>query len=279
SDEAPRRSGGRRDFGLARRRRRWRRSRLRFRLRAGHFRVRRCHRPRRGVALAMPIGIHDPEIMFRVLIEVFRGDSIARRPSLARQGDIAFEDLVGVAPDFDARTIAVERLDPVRHPRTIVLVVVRMIAVVVPASVPLVLPWPHDTFEIAIRHYPRRFVIGAVHPQCHSASRPTPFTIGGDTGAFTGAEPVAPFSSLIHPRREDHAFQQVFLDTSIAQLGSGCARVKQRSIPPRSRLTPRVASPAPAMIAVTAAAWPAPTSNRATPDGRSNRRVSCAKTR
>jgi len=56
-----------------------------------------------------------------VLVEVFRGDAVAARLSLTRQRDVALEDLVGVAADFNVRTIAIERLNAVRQSRPIVM--------------------------------------------------------------------------------------------------------------------------------------------------------------
>src|SRR5438046_188177 len=43
---------------------------------AAHFEIRRGCRPRRALPLALAQRIHDPEIMFGVLVEVFRRDPI-----------------------------------------------------------------------------------------------------------------------------------------------------------------------------------------------------------
>ena len=60
--------------------------------------------------LAFAIGVHDPEIMLGMLIEVFSGDAITRGHRFTRQCDIALEHLIGVSADFEAWTIAVEGL-------------------------------------------------------------------------------------------------------------------------------------------------------------------------
>ena len=51
-----------------------------------HLHVGRRHRPRRGITLALALRIHDPEeIMFGVLIEVFRRDAVTAGLRLARR--------------------------------------------------------------------------------------------------------------------------------------------------------------------------------------------------
>src|SRR5215469_3400834 len=49
----------------------------RLALHTTHLGVGGCHRARLAVLKAVAIGIHDSEIMFGVLIKVFRGDSVA----------------------------------------------------------------------------------------------------------------------------------------------------------------------------------------------------------
>jgi hypothetical protein len=104
--------------------------------------------------LAVAIGLHDPIIVLGMLVEVLGRYPIAGRGRLACEGDVALEYLIGVAPDFDARTVAVEGLHPVgwARPAVIVVIVVVMsahiVGIVIAAPATLVLTWSHDTFEI-----------------------------------------------------------------------------------------------------------------------------------
>src|SRR5579862_7171550 len=84
-----------------------------------HFQIRRGCRPRRALALALAQRIHDPEIMLGVLIEVFRRHPVAARLRLPRQRDVTLEYLIRVAAYFDARPVAVERLDAMRQARPV----------------------------------------------------------------------------------------------------------------------------------------------------------------
>src|SRR3981189_77260 len=126
-------------------------------IRSRHLGIGRRHRTRPSALLALPLTIcvHDAEIVLGVLVEVLCRYAIAARRRLPRERDITREPLVGIAADLDARTVAGERLHPVRHARPIRIVAVRVVRVigivrVTPAS--LVLSWSHDTFEIAGRH-------------------------------------------------------------------------------------------------------------------------------
>jgi hypothetical protein len=92
-----------------------------FSLARRHFEVGRRHWPRRGTTLALALRIHDPKIMFGVLIEVFRRDPVAARLRLARQGDVPLEHLIGAAADFNTGTVAVESLLAVWRARAVVL--------------------------------------------------------------------------------------------------------------------------------------------------------------
>src|SRR5580765_8516609 len=82
-----------------------------------HFGVGRCHRPRLAVLKAVAVSIHDAVVMLRMLIKIFCGNTVAAGRRLASQRDVALEDLIGIAANFDARPIAVERLYPVRRAR------------------------------------------------------------------------------------------------------------------------------------------------------------------
>ena len=73
------------------------------------------------MALPLALGIHDAKIVLGVLIEIFRRDAIAARLGFAGQGNIALEDLIGVAANFYVRTVAVESLHAVGQARPIMM--------------------------------------------------------------------------------------------------------------------------------------------------------------
>ncbi len=81
-----------RDFGL-------------FRIEIG-----RVHRTRRQMAWIFPIGVHDAEVMLGMLIKILGSDTVARGCRLAGEGHVSLEDLIGVAANFYAGTIAVKGL-------------------------------------------------------------------------------------------------------------------------------------------------------------------------
>src|SRR6185312_1298571 len=118
-----------------------------------HLGVRRGHGPWRHV-LPVAVGLHDPIVVLGMLVEVLGSDAIARGRGLARQRDIALENLIGIAPDFDAGAIAIEGLHPVRRTRTtvvatvVVLTAAHVVGIVIAAPATLVLTWSHDTFEV-----------------------------------------------------------------------------------------------------------------------------------
>src|SRR5439155_10459640 len=72
--------------------------------------------------------------------KVLRGDSIATRRRLARKGNVALEDLVRVASDFDVRTVTIEGLTSVRY-----LLPITGIVTVIATMRPAGLSWSHDT--------------------------------------------------------------------------------------------------------------------------------------
>src|SRR5262249_43973744 len=113
---------------------------------AVHLSIGRSDRARRAVRVWISVCVHNTEIMFCVLIQVFGGNSVTTCRGLARKCDIALENLVGVTADLYVRTVAVEGLDPVRHARTII---VRAVSVVSTARA-LVWSWSHDTCLIAV---------------------------------------------------------------------------------------------------------------------------------
>ena len=102
----------------------------------------RCPALRIGLA----IRIHNAEIVLRVLIKIFGRDPVSARRSLTCERDIALEDLVRVAADLYARTVAVKRLNPMRHSRTVVV----LVGPVVATARALVWSWSHDTCLFAV---------------------------------------------------------------------------------------------------------------------------------
>src|SRR6185312_6224889 len=117
-------------------------------LHAVHLGIGGRHRPRRTHRAGFAIRLHDAEIVLRMLIEVFRRDSVARGRGFAGKRDIALEHLIGVAANFDARPVAVEGLRAIRWARSPVVVGVtaHIIGIMIAAPGPLVLSWSHDTF-------------------------------------------------------------------------------------------------------------------------------------
>ena len=107
-------------------------------------------RGRSGWPASMRIGlavcVHDAEIVFRMLIKIFSRDPVAACCRLTRERNVAFEHLVRVTTDLYVRSIAVKSLDPMRHPRTIMM---RVVAVVATARA-FVWSWSHDTCLIAV---------------------------------------------------------------------------------------------------------------------------------
>jgi len=69
---------------------------------------------------------HNPKIMLGMLVKVLCSNSIATRRRLPREGDVAFEDLMRGASDFDVRTVTIEILTSVRYwlPMTVGIVTV-----------------------------------------------------------------------------------------------------------------------------------------------------------
>jgi hypothetical protein len=102
----------------------------------------RCPALRVGLA----VRIHNAEIVFRVLIQIFRCDPVSACRRLTSERDIAFEDLVRIAADLNVRTVAVKRLNPMRHPRTVMVLVGPIVA----TARAFVWSWSHDTCLIAV---------------------------------------------------------------------------------------------------------------------------------
>ena len=68
-------------------------------------------------AVALTVGVDDPEIVFGVLKIVLGGDAIARCLRVAGERQILLEHLVGVATDPHLGSVAVECLVLRRHMR------------------------------------------------------------------------------------------------------------------------------------------------------------------
>jgi hypothetical protein len=108
--------------------------------------IRRCRWAWCPLRVGVAVCIHDTEIVLRVLIQVFGGNPVTAGRRFARERDIAFEYLVGVAADLYVGAVAVKSLDPVRQPRA---VMVRVVPVVSAARA-FVWSWSHDTCLIAV---------------------------------------------------------------------------------------------------------------------------------
>ena len=96
----------------------------------------------------LALSVHHAKIVLRVLKEILGGDAVARRLRLTGQRQITLEYLVGVAANFDVRTVAVEGLRPMRWTRPSILVVLIRIAAAIAAARSLL--WSHVTCLIAV---------------------------------------------------------------------------------------------------------------------------------
>jgi hypothetical protein len=121
---------------------------LAFSLGAAQLKIGRSGRAWRCPALriGLAVRIHNAKIVLRVLIQIFRCDPVSACRRLTCQRDIAFKDLVRVAPDLYVRTVAVKSLDPMRHSRTVVVLVIPVVA----AARAFVWSWSHDACLIAV---------------------------------------------------------------------------------------------------------------------------------
>ena len=88
--------------------------------------------------------VHNAKIMLRMLVKVFRGDSIATRGRLAREGNVTFEDLMSATSNFDVRTVTIDGLTPVRYLLPIIIGIITVMATMRSAG----LSWSHDTCRI-----------------------------------------------------------------------------------------------------------------------------------
>jgi len=79
-----------------------------------------------------------------MLVKVLRGDSIATRRRLPREGDVTFEDLMSATSNFDVRTVTIEGLTSVRYLLPITVRIITVRAAMRSAS----LSWSHHTCRI-----------------------------------------------------------------------------------------------------------------------------------
>jgi len=116
--------------------------------------ISRRGRAHRAVLLTFVSSVHNPKIMLGMLVKVLRGDSIATRRRLPREGNVTFEDLRRVAADFDVRIVVIEGLTSVRYLLSITVRVVTVIATTRSAG----LSWSHDTccIDEKLNRYPMR---------------------------------------------------------------------------------------------------------------------------
>ena len=110
-------------------------------LRHLRFEIGRRGWARGTVLMTFVSSVHHPKIMLGMLVKVLCGNSIATRRRLPRKGNVALEDLVRVASDFDVRTVTIEGLTPVRYLLPITVGIVTVIATMRSAG----LSWSHDT--------------------------------------------------------------------------------------------------------------------------------------
>src|SRR5262249_14938247 len=88
--------------------------------------------------------VHNAKIMLGMLVKVLRGDSIATRRRLPREGDVTFEDLMSATSNFDVRTVTIEGLISVRYLLSITVRIITVRESTRSAS----LSWSHHTCRI-----------------------------------------------------------------------------------------------------------------------------------
>ena len=153
-----------------------------------------------ALRISLAIRIHNAEIVLRVLIKIFGCDPVSACRRLTCERDISFEDLVCVAADFYVWTIAVKSLNPMRHSRTIMVLVVP----VVTAARAFVWSWSHDTCLIAVD------IVGPL------SGRSIPLApLGGFKWVIAAMYRGCPAPEQGQPRRDGSAFQP-FSDFAVA---------------------------------------------------------------
>ena len=88
--------------------------------------------------------VHNAKIMLGMLVKVLRGDSIATRRRLAREGNVTFEDLMRATPNFDVRTVTIEGLTSMRYLLPVTVGIITVMATMRSAG----LFWSHHTCRI-----------------------------------------------------------------------------------------------------------------------------------
>ena len=196
---------------------------LAFSFGAAQLNIRRSCRARRCPALriGLAVGIHNAEIVLCVLVKIFGCDPVTACRRLTCERDIAFKDLVRVATDLYVRTVAVKRLNSMRHSRTVVVLVIPIVA----TARAFVWSWSHDTCLIAVD------VIG------HLSGRSIPLAPLG-WWALPLRITRTPSPERRQPRRDRSAFQpfSVFACDAAADARSCIERYPQD--PSRSRPRP-----------------------------------------
>ena len=78
--------------------------------------------------IGLAISAHNTKVMLGMLEEIFGSDAVAAPRRLTRQCYISLENLIGVTANFDVRTVAFKRLNPVRHPLSVIVRIIPIIA-------------------------------------------------------------------------------------------------------------------------------------------------------
>jgi hypothetical protein len=104
----------------------------------------RRSRAHRTVLLAFISSVHNPKVMLGMLVKIFCRYSIATRRRLPREVNVALENLMGRASDFDVRTVTIETLTSLRHLLSIAVGIITII----PTIRSVGLSCSHDTFCI-----------------------------------------------------------------------------------------------------------------------------------
>jgi hypothetical protein len=99
-----------------------------FLLGLADLKICRSDRAWRGVRIAFSVRVHDAKIVLGVLVQVFSGNPVTARRRLPCERNVTLKHLISIAPDFDVRTITVESLDPIGYPRTVMMVVIPVVA-------------------------------------------------------------------------------------------------------------------------------------------------------
>jgi hypothetical protein len=72
---------------------------------------------RRPLLIGLAVGVDDAEIVFGVLIEIFRSNAVVADGGFPSKGDVTLEYLMRAAADLDVGAIAVEGLIVLRNSR------------------------------------------------------------------------------------------------------------------------------------------------------------------